>query len=465
MPKSTTTSKKKPSKPSGKKKSTTRSTTRGKPVAKAPTKAKVKSDFKNEIVGLILGAIGVFFMFCIFATDKAGLLGSIISDILFGCFGMFAYVVPIVIVIFGIISIFSLVKKIRNSSIILWTIFTLSILMLVHTITLKDMAYTGFMNYVLSSYSVGIDGAFFLKGSGAISSLLVYPLRELLGFATTIVFFITLLIIVVVIETRLSIARTGKIMHSKIKEKVKVEREYRSKLFIDDISETGNENKRNKKSKKEKKDIKEKEVTLLGGEDFYHNKENNMPEFLQQYNDNKHSKEAKPSIIQKDEPQEPVIVMEEMNKPKPKPKVKTPVIKIEDIADENDDEPKYVYPPIDLLRKSNNPKTKNVDKFMAEADKLERTLKSFGVEAKVIQISRGPAITRYELQPAPGVKSKSIVNLSNDIALNLAATAVRIVAPIPGKAAIGVEVPNKVVSMVTLRDIIESSEFENSEAD
>ena len=74
---------------------------------------------------------------------------------------------------------------------------------------------------------------------------------------------------------------------------------------------------------------------------------------------------------------------------------------------------------------------------------LEETLNSFGVAAKVVQVSRGPIITRYELQPAPGVKVSRIVSLSDDIALNLAASSVRIEAPIPGKAAIGIEVPNK----------------------
>ena len=93
------------------------------------------------------------------------------------------------------------------------------------------------------------------------------------------------------------------------------------------------------------------------------------------------------------------------------------------------------------------------------AKKLEDTLKSFGVEAKVINISRGPAVTRYELQPSPGVKVSKIVNLADDISLNLASSGVRIEAPIPGKAAIGIEVPNKEVTAVFLREVIESANF------
>lgn len=93
------------------------------------------------------------------------------------------------------------------------------------------------------------------------------------------------------------------------------------------------------------------------------------------------------------------------------------------------------------------------------AKKLEETLKSFGVDAKVVNVSVGPAVTRYELQPSPGVKVSKIVSLSDDISLNLAASGVRIEAPIPGKAAVGIEVPNKEVVPVFLKDVLDSKEF------
>lgn len=92
------------------------------------------------------------------------------------------------------------------------------------------------------------------------------------------------------------------------------------------------------------------------------------------------------------------------------------------------------------------------------------TLKSFGVETRIINISRGPSVTRYELQPAAGVKISKITNLSDDIALNLATVGVRIEAPIPGKAAVGIEVPNKATSSVRLREIIGSKKFEDAKS-
>ena len=95
---------------------------------------------------------------------------------------------------------------------------------------------------------------------------------------------------------------------------------------------------------------------------------------------------------------------------------------------------------------------------------MEETLASFNIAAKVINISVGPVVTRYELQPAPGVRVNRITTLSNDIALALAAPRVRIEAPIPGKAAVGIEVPNKDAATVLLRDIIESDEFANAKS-
>jgi DNA segregation ATPase FtsK/SpoIIIE-like protein len=123
----------------------------------------------------------------------------------------------------------------------------------------------------------------------------------------------------------------------------------------------------------------------------------------------------------------------------------------------------YTFPPVMLLRQSREDE-QNMRRIRATADenarKLEATLESFGIGAKVIHISVGPAITRYELHPAPGIKVSRIVNLTDDIAMNLASSGVRIEAPIPGKAAIGVEVPNKEVAPISLRSVLESPEFE-----
>ncbi len=121
----------------------------------------------------------------------------------------------------------------------------------------------------------------------------------------------------------------------------------------------------------------------------------------------------------------------------------------------------YQFPPISLLKYVDN--SLNAAEAEAEmktnADTLVDTLKSFGVQTRIVDIHRGPTVTRYELQPSAGVKISKITGLSDDIALNLAAAGVRIEAPIPGKAAVGVEVPNRVKDIVTIREMIESPEF------
>ncbi|MBQ3285656.1 MAG: DNA translocase FtsK [Ruminococcus sp.] len=125
----------------------------------------------------------------------------------------------------------------------------------------------------------------------------------------------------------------------------------------------------------------------------------------------------------------------------------------------------YVYPSTKLLDPPMDTEGSSAYQEMQNnATKLVETLNSFGVKANIVNICRGPSVTRYELQPAPGVKISKITNLADDIALNLAATAVRIEAPIPGKAAVGIEVPNKVTSTVTLRELIETDEFKNSKS-
>lgn len=125
----------------------------------------------------------------------------------------------------------------------------------------------------------------------------------------------------------------------------------------------------------------------------------------------------------------------------------------------------YRYPPLSLLEEGNSDADPNIgDELRQNAELLVDTLKSFGVETRIINISRGPSVTRYELQPAAGVKISRITNLSDDIALNLATVGVRIEAPIPGKAAVGIEVPNKATSSVRLREIVGSKKFEDAKS-
>ena len=125
----------------------------------------------------------------------------------------------------------------------------------------------------------------------------------------------------------------------------------------------------------------------------------------------------------------------------------------------------YEFPPVTLLRKGKGGTKGDSNKELKDtALRLQQTLENFGVRVSVTEISQGPAVTRYEMQPEQGVKVSKIVGLADDIKLNLAATDIRIEAPIPGKAAVGIEVPNREIAAVAFRDLIESPEYKKFES-
>ncbi len=152
----------------------------------------------------------------------------------------------------------------------------------------------------------------------------------------------------------------------------------------------------------------------------------------------------------------------EKQPPEPEKERNTPIqmdIEVEQI------EKAYEYPSVLLLKQPVNNGGKDVsEELRLNAGLLVETLESFGVKTKLVDISRGPTVTRYELQPAAGVKISKVTGLADDIALNLAAAGVRIEAPIPNKAAIGIEVPNKSTDIVTIREIIDTPEFQNAKS-
>ena len=146
---------------------------------------------------------------------------------------------------------------------------------------------------------------------------------------------------------------------------------------------------------------------------------------------------------------------------KPKEETKAEVLDLDHgtIEDYSD----YIFPPVSLLNEGEDGNGDYSVKELREvAAKLQKTLSSFNVDAKVVNVTHGPTVTQYEVQPNVGVKVSKILGLADDIALNLAAKSIRIEAPIPGKSAVGIEVPNKTKEMVTLREVIESDAFQDA---
>ena len=168
-------------------------------------------------------------------------------------------------------------------------------------------------------------------------------------------------------------------------------------------------------------------------------------------------------------PEKPDVVAEEKPAKRKNPKMgaagmASEVASVEATVAADQAKPKkaYQYPPISLLKKGKRGGGESDAHLRETAMKLQQTLENFGVNVTITNVSCGPSVTRYELQPEMGVKVSKIVGLADDIKLNLAAADIRIEAPIPGKAAVGIEVPNKENSAVMLRDLLESPEFQNS---
>ena len=162
-------------------------------------------------------------------------------------------------------------------------------------------------------------------------------------------------------------------------------------------------------------------------------------------------------------------IIEDSNKKKSEEKEKKAEPKSEEFTvskeDMNSGVAEYKMPPVDILKPAKRANMKNSQgELRSNAELLINTLDSFGVAAEITDISQGPTVTRYELKPAPGVRINKITNLADDIALNLAATHVRIEAPIPGKSAVGIEIPNTTKSGVSMRELIDTSEFDNQKS-
>jgi S-DNA-T family DNA segregation ATPase FtsK/SpoIIIE len=148
--------------------------------------------------------------------------------------------------------------------------------------------------------------------------------------------------------------------------------------------------------------------------------------------------------------------------PEPKPAEPKPAQVIEDTSPEPGS---YQLPPLDLLQTTPALDQSKIKGNLEESSSvLENTLRDFGIDAKVVEVEQGPTITRYELQPAAGVKVQKITSLENDIALAMRAASVRIIAPIPGKSRVGIEVPNMAAATVYIREVLSSYEFQNEKS-
>ncbi len=453
-----------------------------------PKKRKEAEQSRREIWGVALAAVGVFLGACIY-FGQAGLIGEAIRSVSYGLSGLFAYAFPPACVIGGIALIAVADQKPKKGRTALVFTGIWLVLALLHVIARPILGETAFLIYVRDAY---VHGTGQLSGGGAVGALLSYPLLLLTGEAGAYIFLIAGILIIILLVTSISLRTTGQQVTTKVKagiQQVAQAHAARRELYTATIDEeeavpAPRFHKPARPSRRPAK-IEEAGPSFMPMEGPLQKKtqlEEAQDPFIPPLT--RTVPPAAPCVEDLDtddfppfEPDdfaatplrtpkkqvyealpiaEPVQVKLNME---PQQKAETPLPTHQAAQDIP-----YVPPSFSLLNPALASYARSSESPAEKGKLLVDTLASFNVSARVVNISVGPVITRFELAPAPGVRVNRITALSDDIALALAAPRVRIEAPIPGKAAVGIEVPNKDTVTVVLRDVVDSKEFAASKS-
>ncbi|MGF7185748.1 S-DNA-T family DNA segregation ATPase FtsK/SpoIIIE [Desulfitispora alkaliphila] len=397
----------------------------------------IKTDIKADIIGIGLVTLGILFLVSLYTSSGdlagteagAGILGSLIVRVLDAIAGKGRYVFPVLIIMWGIHNLSFIKLKTVNykivSTIVIFVIF-LAFLHMQEPQASRTLA-------------AGLEG----HGGGIIGALISIILMKLFGINGSYIIMTGITVAAIIVLTDYSIASIAK----KYRNKIKNTASKAKNKIVDFIYETVDD---------EDKDKKDKTLPNVECENT------NISPTLEQLDF-----EVKGEGFDKVE--KPVDETEQEQKPEEVIVEETVVADKESISEginsESEGPQVFQLPSIDLLKKNLKLKTNRMNKDISDrVGILEQTLANFGIKVKVTQVSVGPVITRYEMQPAPGIKVSKIVNLADDLSLSLAAPSVRIEAPIPGKAAVGIEVPNSEVATVNFREVLEANEFQQSSA-
>lgn len=424
-----------------------------------------------------------------------GFVGEFVSGILFGIFGLVAYVFPILLLVGSFFAIsnrgnsFAILKIVAASVFAIFICFFLSLL------------YYG--NDVATPAGAYLDSSKDKTSGGIVGGTIAYILVPAVGIIGSYIIDMIVLIISLVIITGKSAIKGMRDSSIKVYESAKETNE-RQREYREYKAKERNQRRMDRKvtgvsldTKIEDKSSENKIKTDEMGEIHIEN----YPEFpevkeetsvkISSMNSNLDSNLDSNIDVDIDsnidvdmikatvrdieiesetEPEEavfeePVVKERKVKKALPEDELSKETSEVAQIIEESSEITEYGFPPTSLLKKGAGNKVASSQSELREtAQKLEQILQIFGVGAKVTNISCGPAVTRFEIQPEMGVKVSKIVGLADDIKLNLAAADIRIEAPIPGKAAVGIEVPNKENVMVSFRDLIESDEFVKSKS-
>ncbi len=396
-------------------------------------------------------------LFCLAIVSGNG-VWNVLHNVYVGIFGMFAAIVlPLLTIVVTVIfsakgdDAYGYTAKIVEAFVMVFILATF-----IHVV--KNSTGDAFKETIINSYK----SASFEFNGGFIGAVLGWLLLTL-GKAPAIIISVVLFIVDLLLMTGLTIfqfvagaAKPAKVTYEKVAPAIeeRIERRRMNKENIDVPLDTQppEEEDKKPKSRKKKAASSDEEMTKVPKEIIDEiNRENSNIEMLKNATIRKEEKKPK-SIdeIVKD-------ASEDKSNEKKADKSKDFTVSKEAMESGIND---YKLPSVELLSLPNKKSTADISGELKEnAQRLIETLRSFNVNATITDISRGPTVTRYELKPAAGVRISKITNLADDIALNLAATHVRIEAPIPGKAAVGIEVPNTVKNTVSMRELIDTPEF------
>lgn len=396
-------------------------------------------------------------LFCLAIVSGNG-VWNVLHNVYVGIFGMFAAIVlPLLTIVVTVIfsakgdDAYGYTAKIVEAFVMVFILATF-----IHVV--KNSTGDAFKETIINSYK----SASFEFNGGFIGAVLGWLLLTL-GKAPAVIISVVLFIVDLLLMTGLTIfqfvagaAKPAKVTYEKVAPAIeeRIERRRMNKENIDVPLDTQppEEEDKKPKSRKKKAASSDEEMTKVPKEIIDEiNRENSNIEMLK--NATSRKEEKKPKSIDE------IVKDASEDKPNEKKADKSKDFTVSKEAMEsgiND----YKLPSVELLSLPKKKSTADISGELKEnAQRLIETLRSFNVNATITDISRGPTVTRYELKPAAGVRISKITNLADDIALNLAATHVRIEAPIPGKAAVGIEVPNTVKNTVSMRELIDTPEF------
>lgn len=430
----------------------------------------IKNDIKDvEIKGIIFIAAGILTSIAIY-TNLAGFLSSFAQRISHLLIGTGTFLLPLFLLYLG----YSYFKGRGNFDLgkgfIGITILYLIMILICSTLYIQacdDPELFG-ENFFTLINNVA-DGKTSLNG-GIIGYIISFPLYKLIGFVGSYILYITALIISGILSFNFSVFKLSEMAKVKGMEYKNKEKKRKSEKNIpkDDFIKVRNKSNETISASKEEflksVDHKIKILDFMKNStvdyeyedefDVQENKDVPVINIMEDYEAKESEKKSLNTITEKPRKKDNLDsnMKEVVNK------------EIDSKINSEEGKKEYIFPSTELLKGSAKTELNSTDKkeLIDSADKLTETLGCFGVEAKVLQVSKGPSVTRFELQPSPGVKVSKIVNLADDIALALAASGVRIEAPIPGKSAIGIEIPNKKQTPVLLREVLDSPEFIDS---